>query len=40
MIELLASALGISLLINIAMFLVAFKLQSDKLTDVSYAVTF
>lgn len=40
MIEFLAYALGISLLINIAMFLVACKLQSDKLTDISYAVTF
>lgn len=40
MIEFLAYSLGISLLINIAMFLVAFKLQSDKLTDASYAVTF
>lgn len=40
MIEFLAYSLGLSLIINIAMFLVAFKLQSDKLTDASYAVTF
>ena len=40
MIEVLALALGLSLFINIAMFLVAFKIQSDKLTDISYAVTF
>jgi steroid 5-alpha reductase family enzyme len=33
-------ALGLSLFINIAMFLVAFKQQTDKLTDISYAVTF
>ena len=33
-------ALGVSLLINLSMFLVAFRLQSDKLTDVSYSVTF
>lgn len=32
--------LAASLLINIAMFLIAFKLKSDKLTDISYAVTF
>jgi steroid 5-alpha reductase family enzyme len=30
----------VSLVINLAMFLVAFKLQSDKLTDISYAVSF
>jgi len=33
-------ALGISLAINGVMFLVAFWLKSDKLTDASYAVTF
>ncbi len=33
-------SLTISLGLNIAMFLVAFKLQSDKLTDISYALTF
>jgi steroid 5-alpha reductase family enzyme len=33
-------SLGISLLINLAMFLVAFWLCSDKLTDISYAVSF
>lgn len=32
--------LGVALGINLAMFLVAFKLQTDKLTDISYAVTF
>ncbi|HEY0964933.1 MAG TPA: DUF1295 domain-containing protein [Candidatus Saccharimonadales bacterium] len=33
-------ALAVSLAINLSMFLVAFRLQSDKLTDISYAVTF
>lgn len=33
-------ALLISLAINFCMFVVAFWLQSDKLTDISYAVTF
>lgn len=33
-------ALGISLAINIAMFLVAFGRKTDKLTDASYAVSF
>ena len=33
-------ALGVSLLINIALFLVAFRRKTDKLTDVSYAVSF
>lgn len=32
--------LGISLLINVAMFIVAYKQQTDKLTDISYAVSF
>lgn len=36
----LAIALYVSLAINLSMFLVAFRLQSDKLTDISYAVTF
>lgn len=40
MTEVLLFSLGLSLAINIAMFLVAFRLQSDKLTDISYAVTF
>lgn len=30
----------VSLVINLAMFVVAFRLQSDKLTDISYAATF
>jgi steroid 5-alpha reductase family enzyme len=33
-------ALGLSILINFGMFLVAFKKQTDKLTDISYAITF
>lgn len=33
-------ALVVSLAINLSMFLIAFWLQSDKLTDISYAVTF
>ncbi len=33
-------ALIVSLIINLSMFVVAFRLQSDKLTDISYAVTF
>jgi len=32
--------LAISLFINIAMFLVAYKYKTDKLTDISYALTF
>lgn len=36
----LAIALYVSLAINLSMFLVAFWRQSDKLTDISYAVTF
>lgn len=38
--HILVVALGISLAINILMFLIAFKLKSDKLTDISYALTF
>lgn len=37
---LLLAMLGVSLAINIAMFLVAYKYKTDKLTDISYAVTF
>jgi steroid 5-alpha reductase family enzyme len=33
-------ALGVSLLINALMFLVAFRRRTDKLTDASYAVSF
>src|ERR1700739_471102 len=33
-------SLVIALIINGAMFLAAFRLRSDKLTDISYAVTF
>jgi steroid 5-alpha reductase family enzyme len=40
MLEILLSFLVISLLFNITLFLVAYKLQSDKLTDASYALTF
>lgn len=36
----LVMALIVSLVINLSMFLVAFRFQSDKLTDISYAVTF
>ncbi len=36
----LIGALGFSLLINILMFLVAFKLQTDKFTDISYSLSF
>jgi len=36
----LLSALGVSLVINLAMFLVAFRFKTDRLTDASYAVTF
>lgn len=32
--------LVLSLLLNVGLFLVAYRLQSDKLTDASYAVTF
>ena len=39
-ISFLLSALLVSLSINVTMFLVAFKMQSDKLTDISYAATF
>lgn len=37
---LIAAALGISLAINGILFLIAFRLQSDKLTDFSYALSF
>jgi steroid 5-alpha reductase family enzyme len=40
MITLLLQGLLLSLAINIAMFLVAYRLKSDKLTDISYAVSF
>lgn len=40
MLDLLLFALLVSLGINASMFIVAYKLQSDKLTDISYAVTF
>ena len=33
-------ALGFSLLINGVMFLVAFRNKTDKVTDLSYAITF
>lgn len=36
----LVAALLVSLAINSALFLVAYRLQSDKLTDISYAATF
>ncbi len=36
----LLTALGVSLLINTALFLVAFRRKTDKLTDASYAVSF
>lgn len=36
----LAVALLVSLGINLSMFLIAFRFQSDKLTDISYAATF
>lgn len=40
MIEQLFPYLFVSLVINISMFLVAYRLKSDKLTDASYAATF
>lgn len=40
MITFLLILLGISFVINMAMFLVAYFQQTDKLTDMSYAVTF
>jgi len=40
MIGIICWSLVVSLIINISMFLVAFKLQSDKLTDASYALSF
>ena len=36
----LLGALGFSLLVNILMFLIAFKLQTDKFTDISYSLSF
>jgi steroid 5-alpha reductase family enzyme len=33
-------ALGVSLVINISLFLVAFRRKTDKLTDASYAISF
>jgi steroid 5-alpha reductase family enzyme len=38
--ELLITALAASLGINLGMFVIAYKQQSDKLTDISYAVSF
>lgn len=38
--DILWSALLVSFVINMVMFLVAYKLQSDRLTDISYATTF
>lgn len=32
--------LGVSLLLNIVLFLIAFRFQTDRLTDASYAITF
>lgn len=40
MLETIFLYLLISLLFNIVLFFIAFKLQSDKLTDISYALTF
>lgn len=40
MLEILTYFLIGSVLFNIILFLIAFKLQSDKLTDISYALTF
>lgn len=40
MITYLLATLGVSLAINMVMFLVAYKYQTDKLTDASYAITF
>ncbi|NCU38631.1 DUF1295 domain-containing protein, partial [Candidatus Saccharibacteria bacterium] len=40
MLEVIFYALIVSLGINLSMFLIAYKLQSDKLTDISYAATF
>lgn len=40
MLETLLLYLAGAVLFNLALFLVAFKLQSDKLTDISYALTF
>lgn len=38
--DILWNALLVSFVINMVMFLVAYKLQSDRLTDISYATTF
>lgn len=40
MTTMLLTLLGISLCINIVLFLVAYRLRSDKLTDASYALSF
>lgn len=40
MLHILLLSLLSALLINLVLFLVAFKLQSDKLTDISYAISF
>lgn len=40
MTEIILLYLAASLVFNIALFFIAFKLQSDKLTDASYALTF
>jgi len=40
MVQILLFFLIISVLFNIILFLIAYKLQSDKLTDISYALTF
>lgn len=34
------TALGVSLAINIVLFLIAYRYRTDKLTDISYAITF
>lgn len=38
--DIIVTSLIVSLAINFTMFLVAYRLQSDKLTDISYAATF
>lgn len=40
MLDILAISFGVSCVINLLMFFVAFWRQSDKLTDISYAVSF
>lgn len=40
MLTILGISLAVSVVINISMFLIAFKMKSDKLTDVSYAFSF